>query len=198
MSPELKAALVGAIVSAVGTLAGTFVGSKMAADQRAEERHIEQQKLVLEQRVKVLERTSVLANSRARVARLRQIVEDDAALREESSACATEAKKSGKSTLPCRKLYDLAATSHLHKEYVELHANYVSTMQLAKLHFGQKVIEAVDSLTQAPKNAPQRNWWDIPGPEYLAVIAAMRDEIRVSQGLPPPKPQVREERSSPG
>jgi hypothetical protein len=180
MNPEAKAAIIASVVGALfyvfGTLGGTWLTSSLSTKQRTEERALEDRKALQQERRKLLERMSITVNSKPRAARLNRIVLEDAVLRDVAEQCLSKAKANAFKASACRKSYDPLTSSAAHKEWVELHAAYVSTLQLSKLYFGKEVIAQVEFLTVSDKHRGV-DWWEIPTPDFLVLLKAMHAEI---------------------
>ena len=178
MQSETKAALFGAVLAALATMGATVTGAVYTSHQQEAQRKAEHIRLVQDQRQKLLERLSATLNSKARAERLRQLVEDDAQRNDLWIQCQETKRKNAKS-LTCQP-HDPMAILPIHKEYVEMHSTYASTMQLSKLSFSPRVVELIEKIL-AQQRKTGTNWWAVPSPDFIELMKAMHEEIVAAQ-----------------
>lgn len=168
MQEESKIALIVAVVSLVTTIAGTMLGSYFTRSQWEAQSTLEQRRTILDQRVRLIERLSVLMNSTQRPAILKKLFEAEASIAQAHVACVKD--ELAKKPVPkfCDEKQDPLALLPAQQEMVKLNADYASTLQLATIYFGQKTRQAILDL---PQNV---QWWE---QKPNAVLKAMQDEL---------------------
>ncbi len=168
MREESKIALIVAVVSLVTTIAGTMLGSYFTRSQWEAQSSLEQRRAIIDQRIHLIERLSVLMNSTQRPAILQKLFDAEASIAQAHLACITD--ELAKKPVPkfCDEKQDPLAVLPAHQEMVKLNADYASTLQLAAIYFGQKTRQAISDL---PKNV---QWWE---QKPNAVLMAMQDEL---------------------
>ena len=168
MKEQSKIALIVAVVSLVASISGTMVGSYFSRSQWEAQSVLEQRRTILDQRVHLIERLSVLMNSVQRPAALLRLIELEASRAQALAACLTD--ELAKKTVPkfCNEKQDPFAILPAHQEMVKLNSDYASMMQLAAIYFGSKTRQAILDL---PQNV---QWWE---QKPNAVLRAMQDEL---------------------
>lgn len=169
MNDTPRLAIVTAAISLVATLAGTFLGNYLSREQRAEDRRAEQKKEQFEYGKKLLERMSIAANTRTRAETLWAVMQENKKRAAEAKACAERRKSSpGVRCALNHNPYEILAVD---KELNELNANYVSTLQLIKMHFGPVCQEAAAKLGGTL-------YWDVTPERFVALMKPMQEELR--------------------
>jgi hypothetical protein len=167
---DTRTAILAATISAVVTLASTVLGKFWDGWQRERERTRTEERLTLEQKHRLVERLSSLVNSKDRALKLAEVIDADSDLRTASRRCHKDATSPHEMSL-CP-AHNPMLMLDAHKELVELHAAFATTLQLTRVYFGKAVSDEIDSL-QA-KLSKDANWWELGGKDFRPLLLCMR------------------------
>lgn len=158
--------LLAAVLAFLGALGGSFVSGLFQLNQWESQVAYEKKKTVLEQRVKLLEKLSRLANSAGQMRTHNDYLVLQANLAQIYASCATKREKG------CIKPDETKVVAETNIKRFELNAEYSSTLQLIKVYFSPNVQPALGDL------ASRKDWW-VPDVEtkFRALIDVASKEI---------------------
>lgn len=139
--------LLAAVLAFLGALGGSFVSGLFQLNQWENQVTYEKKKAVLEQRVKLLEKLSRLANSAGQMRTHNDYLMLQASLAQIYASCETRKEKG------CIKPDETKVVAETNIKRAELNADYSSTLQLIKVYFSPKVQPALGDL------ASRKDWW---------------------------------------
>jgi hypothetical protein len=161
-----------ALLSFFGALIGVYVGSRLEQSNWEARFDLEQKRVVLEKRVALLERATVIFNKAPTVIGLRASLDGEKKLALIAASCAVQ-KMSGKppakgcASQPKMNTERLEAIA---KEIHVLNAEFAATMTLCATYFGDESKKAIAALT---KEDP----WSASDSARNAVVAALAREL---------------------
>jgi len=158
--------LVAAVLSFLGGAVGSSVAGFYQQQLWEQQATYERSKIVLEQRVQLLERLSRVANSAAKMRAYNDYLRLQADLAQVYVACEKSREPN------CIKPDDATVVTEISMKRADLNAAFSSTVQLISVYFGGEVKSAAAEL------AAKRDWW-APGREHLfrALLKAAANEI---------------------
>lgn len=168
MKEQSKIALIVASVTLATSLAGTMLGSYFSRNLWEAQSTLEQRRMIFDQRVRLIERLSVLMNSLQRPVVLQRLLEVEAAKAVLLLECSTSKTANKYKPKECSEKLEPFAALPVHQEMVKLNSDYASTLQLAAIYFGPKTRQAISDL---PTN---KQWWE---QQPNAVLRAMQEEL---------------------
>lgn len=171
MTEESRIALVVAAITLATSLAGTVLGGKFNQWQWERQNAVDQKRAVVEQRVKLIERTSVIINSAPRAQALQARLGLAANLAQFKLACADPPKKGVPVPEHCKRDLDMDSTQATQQEQVKLMVEFSSTLQLAALYFGPKTRSAIAAIP------PRTGWWEVDEKILREILQSMIDEL---------------------
>jgi hypothetical protein len=119
MTEESRIALIVASITLATSLGGTVLGGKFNQWQWERQSAVDQKRAILEQRVKLIERTSVIINSAPRAQALQARLELDANLAQLKLACADPSKKGVRVPDHCKRELNMDSTQATQQEQVK-------------------------------------------------------------------------------
>lgn len=152
--------IVGAIIALIGVISGSLITGFMSKNLWENQIVYEQKKQVLDQRIKLIEKVSKLANLAPQMRNLQNYVQLQSSLLN-----TPEVKRFGIKVDEPSKVLEIA------NKRAELNAEFASTLQLVALYFGPK------SKASAQKLSTQQPWWEIGEPSFRELINAMNEEL---------------------
>jgi hypothetical protein len=176
MTEESRIALIVASITLATSLAGTVLGGKFNQWQWERQSAVDQKRAIFEQRVKLIERTSVIINSAPRAQALQARLELDANLAQLKLACADPSKKGVQVPDHCKRELNMDSTQATQQEQVKLMAEFSSTLQLAALYFGPKTRSAIAVIP------PKTQWWKVDDSILREILRSMADELVTFEG----------------
>lgn len=157
-----------AVLAFFGALGGSFVSGMFQLNQWNNQIAYEKKKIVLEQRVKLLERLSRIANSAAQMRTYNDYLALQVDIHQSYVTCQTSKEKD------CQKPDEPKVVAEVNVKRAELNAEYSATIQLMKVYFSSEVLPTLNELTS------RRDWWE-PDVEskFLALIRSASKEIKM-------------------
>jgi hypothetical protein len=152
--------LLAAVLAFLGGLGGSLISGLFQLNQWENQVAYEKKKTVLEQRVKLLEKLSRLANSAGQMRTYNDYLVLQANLAQIYASCETK-KENG-----CIKPDETKVVTETNIKRAELNAEYSSTLQLIKVYFGPSVLPPLGNL------ASRQDWW---APDVEAKFRALID-----------------------
>ncbi len=158
--------LVAAVLAFFGAMGGSMVSGLFQLNLWENQVTYEKKKTVLEQRVKLLEKLSRVANTAAQMKTHNEYLVLQANLAQIYGTC-QKTKERG-----CIKPDDVKAVVETNIKRAELNSDYSSTLQLIKVYFSPGVQPALSDL------ASRKDWWapDVE-PKFRALIDVASKEI---------------------
>ncbi|AXF86060.1 hypothetical protein DTO96_101801 [Ephemeroptericola cinctiostellae] len=155
-----------AILGFVGALGGSLVSGMFQLNQWDSQIAYEKKKAVLEQRVKLLEKLSNVANSAAQMRTYNDYLVLQADLAQIYATCQTNREKG------CIKPDEPKVVAEINVKRTELNAEYSSTIQLMKVYFSSSILPVLNELTS------RKDWWapDVEA-KFLALVGSASSEI---------------------
>ncbi len=160
-----------AVLAFIGALTGTFISGSMQEHLWERQSSYEERGLILNQRVSLIERMSIMINKGPIMEALQDYATLQADLAKLNVGCI---KSDGKGGLDQRECFPhdppLESTKFINGR-AELNAEFASTMQLASIYFGPKTKEAIVQYIATPE------WWKAESKLSKAVLSAMHEEL---------------------
>lgn len=155
-----------AVLAFFGALGGSFVSGMFQLNQWNNQIAYEKKKAILEQRVKLLEKLSRVANAAAQMRTHNAYLVLQANLAQIYATCQTNREKG------CIKPDEPKVVTEINVKRAELNAEYSSTIQLMKVYFSPSILPAVNELTS------RKDWWapDVEA-KFLALVGSASKEI---------------------
>jgi hypothetical protein len=158
--------LLTAVLAFIGALGGSVVSGIYQKSIWEAQVTYEKKKAILEQRVKLLEKLSRLANAASQMKTHNDYLILQAGLAQDYVKCEKENQKN------CFKPDDPKTVSEINIKRAELNSEFSSTLQLFKVYFSPAVQPALNDL------ATQKDWWSPNAePKFLALIREASKEI---------------------
>jgi len=171
MTEESRIALVVAAITLFTSLAGTVLGGKFNQWQWERQSVVDQKRAILEQRVKLIERTSIIINSAPRAQALQSRLELDRDMALLKLRCSDPPKKGVPVPEHCKRELNMDSTQATQQEQVKLMAEFSSTLQLAALYFGPKTRSSISAIP------PKTQWWKVDESNLREILRSMADEL---------------------
>lgn len=167
---EITIAVSTALLSFLGALVGVYFGSTLEQSNWESRFQLEQKRLVLEKRVALIERMTVVLNKTPLMTGLQASLEAEKELARLSVYCAS--KKVNREAPGCRKI-SAADTKHVEeigREIYALNAEWAASASLSVMYFGKSTREAVQELKS-------RGLWSSSEEQRQKLLNAMGIEL---------------------
>lgn len=161
---NLFVALFTAILAFIGALGGSYLSGYQAKSLWIHQINFEEKKQILEQRIKLIERVSRLANSAPQMKSFQGYVDLQSRLSQEYYS----------KNIPEQTTYKPDSVSkalEIGNKRSELNAEFASTLQLVDIYFGPVSQVSVEKL------AKLQPWWELGEPGFRELINSMRSEV---------------------
>ncbi len=160
-----------AALAFVGALAGTFLAGYMQENLWERQSSHEERRLILNQRVELIERASVIVNKAPIADSLNDYAVLQAEIAKLNADCVKTDEKGGLDQSQCFPQESLIENMKFINGRADLNAEFASTIQLVSIYFGPKTRKA------AEEYANTASWWEADSKYSRALIAAMQDEL---------------------
>jgi len=154
-----------AALAFLGALGGSFVSGYLNKSLWEQQVVYEQKRQIFDQRIKLIERISKLANLAPQMSNYQAYVLLQARLSQDYLAC------SKKHLQACIKPDDPKTVLEISNKRADLNAEFSSSLQLTSMYFGTM------TRTAATKLARQQPWWEIGESSFRELITAMNEEL---------------------
>jgi hypothetical protein len=143
-----------ALLAFLGALLGTFLSGYMQESLWKKKTTYEERRLILNERIKLIDRFSKIINMRPKVRTLQEFTELQADIAKLNASCIKKGKTGGLDKKECFPQENIIEVMKLTNERAELNAEFASTMQLVVVHFGPKTLKAAESYSKIGA------WWE--------------------------------------
>ncbi len=133
---------------------------------------IEQQRnSILEKRINLIERASLIFNSRNDIIDINRYLKIQSDFAKEASNCAKSPIKYKMSLIECKQLMDTDETFKKLKDKNKINSEFSSLLQLISLYFGEK------SKIKAEELSKEKKWWLVKNEDFGKMIKVMNNEL---------------------
>lgn len=171
---EYKVALIAAMLAFVGAIGGTLLTGFYQGRQWKQSAKHEMQKLILQKRIEIIERTSKILNKSG----VAEMLSGELDLRRKELELGKEVAAAALGSKSARTAVDKMNPDSVFGKFkearltlLEFHSEFAATLQLAKLFFGPSTNKAIDNMTKDP------NWWQAKPDTKSALLQAMNSEL---------------------
>ena len=162
--------LLSAILAFFGAVAGSYVAGDLQENLWFKQADYEQRKIILAERVRIIDRISKITNSAQHAKILQEYLVAQAGIAQLNVDC-LKVEENKLNRDQCFSNDSSSEVLDASKKQTELTAEFVSTLQLASLYFGKKTKQACNQY------AKQTPWWNA-SPEYpKTLLNAMHSEL---------------------
>lgn len=169
---EITLAVGTALLSFFGALVGVYVGSKLEQSNWESRFHLEQKRLVLEKRVALVERMTIVLNKIPLMTGLQASLDAEKEFAQLAVYCASKKVKRDVPSCQSQRSADIKHVEEIGREIYALNAEWAASASLSVMYFGQKTREAV-------QNIKQKGPWSASEEQRQMIIEAMGSELNV-------------------